>query len=158
VRSLVRTTGWPSCRNPEYSRERSPAAIGFPCMQGSSTVGRVLDPTRFAAVEPVQGFVGNETFRLRTDAGETLYYTSGAAAAMAAEVWACGRAQEAGVLAPEVVESGPGYLISRALAGSASDEPEVLEQAGCSCGGFMRWVARAMGSWVKGCGRIGSRC
>ncbi|WP_328323613.1 aminoglycoside phosphotransferase family protein [Kribbella sp. NBC_00382] len=90
----------------------------------------MLDPTRFASIEPVQGFVGNESFRLRTDAGETLYYKSGAAAAMSAEVWACERARQAGVLAPEIVESGPGYLIERALKGSASAEPAVLEQAG----------------------------
>ncbi|MEV8371423.1 aminoglycoside phosphotransferase family protein [Kribbella sp. NPDC056861] len=88
------------------------------------------DLSRYASVEPVQGFAGNETFRLRTEAGETLYYKSGAEAAMAAEAWACGRARQAGVLTPEVVETGPGYLIERAVAGEPSSSEGVLEQAG----------------------------
>ncbi|WP_433002189.1 phosphotransferase family protein [Kribbella sp. CA-294648] len=89
---------------------------------------RALGP--IATVEPVQGFVGNQNFRLRTEAGETFYYKSGAATAVSAEVWACQRAREAGVPAPEIVSSGDGHLIQRALAGSPSSEPEVLEQAG----------------------------
>lgn len=90
----------------------------------------MFDPSRFASVEPLQGFVGNESYRLRTESGETFYYKSGAPSAMAAEVWACERARQTGVLAPEVVESGPGYLIERALAGAVASSTEVFEQAG----------------------------
>lgn len=93
-------------------------------------MGRVFDPTHYASVEPLQGFVGNESFRLRTESGESLYYKSGDAAAMAAEVWACERARQAGVMAPEIVESGPGYLLERALPGSEASSAAVLEQAG----------------------------
>ncbi|MEU4389967.1 phosphotransferase [Kribbella sp. NPDC023855] len=89
---------------------------------------RALGP--ITTVEPVQGFVGNQNFRLRTDAGETFYYKSGAASALSAEVWACRRAREVGVPAPEIVSSGDSHLIQRALTGSPSSEPEVLEQAG----------------------------
>jgi aminoglycoside phosphotransferase (APT) family kinase protein len=90
----------------------------------------MFDQTQYVSVEPVQGFAGNQSFRLRTEAGETLYYKSGAAAAISAEVWACERARQAGVLTPEIIESGSGYLIERELAGSPSSEAAVLEQAG----------------------------
>jgi aminoglycoside phosphotransferase (APT) family kinase protein len=89
---------------------------------------RTLGP--IATVEPVQGFVGNQNFRLHTEAGETYYYKSGAATAISAEVWACQRAREAGVPAPEIISSGADHLIQRALTGSPSSEPEVMEQAG----------------------------
>jgi aminoglycoside phosphotransferase (APT) family kinase protein len=88
------------------------------------TIGRI------AVTEPVQGFAGNETHRLLTESGETYYKKSGAPAAIEAEVWACGLAHEAGVLAPIIVESAPGYLISRAVPGGPSDDEGVLRQAG----------------------------
>lgn len=90
----------------------------------------MLDPTRYASVEPVHGFVGNESFRLTAVSGETFYYKSGAPTAISAEIWACERARQAGVLAPEIVETGADHLIERAVNGSPSSEPAVLEQAG----------------------------
>lgn len=127
LRSFGENSTW--CRSGVHQRAlpngnpfslRAPVAYGWP----------VFDPSRFASVEPVQGFAGNESFRLSTEAGEILYYKSGAPAAISAEIWACERARQAGVLAPEIVENGPGYLIERALAGSASSSAEVFEQAG----------------------------
>jgi aminoglycoside phosphotransferase (APT) family kinase protein len=72
-----------------------------------------------AASEPVQGFVGNETYRVRTVAGETYYLKSGPG--LSAEARACSLAAEAGVPAPEIVAVGTNgaveYLIQRAVAG-----------------------------------------
>ncbi len=70
-----------------------------------------------ASLEPVQGFFGNETFRVRTIAGETYYYKSGPG--MGAEATACALAADAGVSAPQVVAGGPEYLIQRAVPGAA---------------------------------------
>ncbi|GAB2600453.1 phosphotransferase family protein [Kribbella endophytica] len=68
------------------------------------------------SLEPVQGFFGNETFRVRTVAGETYYYKSGPG--MPAEAKACALATTAGVPAPQVVASTPQYLIQRAVPGA----------------------------------------
>ncbi|WP_432935455.1 phosphotransferase family protein [Kribbella sp. CA-253562] len=72
-----------------------------------------------AVSEPVQGFVGNETYRVRTVAGETYYVKSGPG--LGAEARACSLAAEAGVPAPEIVAVGTNgaveYLIQRAVAG-----------------------------------------
>jgi hypothetical protein len=51
-----------------------------------------------ARVEAVQGFVGNQTFRLRTAAGQTFYLKSGDA--IEAEAHACELARSVGVPAP----------------------------------------------------------
>jgi aminoglycoside phosphotransferase (APT) family kinase protein len=86
------------------------------------------------SMEPVQGFVGNATFRVRTAAGATYYFKSGAG--MLAEAQACALAAEAGVPAPEVVASGTGpageYLILREAPGAPVDTSakEVLTSAG----------------------------
>jgi aminoglycoside phosphotransferase (APT) family kinase protein len=91
------------------------------------TIGRI------SSIKPVQGFAGNETYRLRTESGETYYWKSGAAEAIGAEVWACARAREAGVLAPIVTASATApdaYLISREIPGGPSEDEAVLEQAG----------------------------
>ncbi|GAB3824783.1 aminoglycoside phosphotransferase family protein [Kribbella italica] len=72
-----------------------------------------------ASVEPVQGFFGNETFRVRTTAGETYYYKSGPG--MSAEAQACALATRAGVPAPQVVAGTPEYLIQRAVPGAPVD-------------------------------------
>lgn len=91
------------------------------------------------AVEPVPGFVGNDSFRVLTGDGEVYYLKSGAASAIRAEAWACERARGVGVLAPDVVavELRPvdlpqAYLIQRAVAGSAAQESDlgVLRAAG----------------------------
>lgn len=102
----------------------------------------VLDPVLIAAVatptvgpvssvEPVQGFVGNESFRLLTEDGETFYLKSGATAAIRAEAWACEQARQAGVLAPLVLaaelqpaELPNAYLIERAIPGQAVSESD----------------------------------
>lgn len=91
------------------------------------TIGRI------AAIEPVQGFVGNETHRLLAESGEVYYRKSGARSAIEAEIWACSLAAEAGVAAPLIVESSlesPAYLISREVAGGPTDGEGVLRQAG----------------------------
>jgi aminoglycoside phosphotransferase (APT) family kinase protein len=75
------------------------------------------------SLEPVQGFVGNDTFRVRTAAGETYYYKSGPG--MLAEAQACTLATQAGVPAPEVVAGTPEYLIQRAVPGSPIEPADV---------------------------------
>ncbi|ONI69079.1 hypothetical protein BWI15_20790 [Kribbella sp. ALI-6-A] len=97
--------------------DRTPTSIfwrgGFRLIEPDALIGPV------AASEPVQGFVGNETFRVRTVAGETYYVKSGPG--LTAEARACSLAAEAGVLAPEIVAVGTNgsveYLVQRAVAG-----------------------------------------
>jgi aminoglycoside phosphotransferase (APT) family kinase protein len=82
------------------------------------------------SLDPVQGFFGNETLRVRTVAGETYYYKSGPG--MSAEARACTLATRAGVPAPQVVASTPEYLVQRAVPGSPIDRSDtaVLTTAG----------------------------
>lgn len=85
----------------------------------------------FVTVESVQGFIGNETFRVRTRAGDTYHVKSGAATD--AEVRACRLARAAGVPAPDIVADGPGYLVQREVEGrpvSATDASQVLPELG----------------------------
>jgi hypothetical protein len=74
-----------------------------------------------AEVERVQGFAGNECFRLGTGAGETFYLKSGAREAVRAEGWACEQARRVDVLAPDILKvelaSPTAYLIERAVPG-----------------------------------------
>ena len=82
-----------------------------------------------AGVERVQGFAGNECFRLGTGGGETFYLKSGAAEAVGAEGWACEQARRVDVLAPDILkvelESPTAYLIERAVPGEPiSDRDE----------------------------------
>ena len=91
------------------------------------TIGRI------SSIQPVQGFAGNETYRLRTESGETFYWKSGSPEAIGAEVWACVRAREAGVMAPIITASAvepDAYLISREVGGGPTEDEAVLEQAG----------------------------
>jgi hypothetical protein len=81
-------------------------------------------------VEPVNGFVGNQNFRLHGPGG-TYYLKSGPTAAEEARV--CELVRGVGVPAPEVVGVGPEYLITRELAGRPLTGPHlstVLRQAG----------------------------
>lgn len=91
------------------------------------------------AVERVQGFVGNECFRLVSRAGETYYLKSGPSEQVRGEAWACEQARQVEVLAPEIVtvelqarELPAAYLIERSIPGQAiSDADEgVLAAAG----------------------------
>ncbi|TDW91928.1 phosphotransferase family protein [Kribbella sp. VKM Ac-2566] len=90
----------------------------------------MLDPIALAAphvgavlrATPVNGFVGNETFRLETRAG--VYYLK-AGATVAEEADACRLARSVGAPAPEVIASSP--LITRELPGRplAADSPDL---------------------------------
>ncbi|WP_350276121.1 aminoglycoside phosphotransferase family protein [Kribbella sp. HUAS MG21] len=79
--------------------------------------------------EPVDGFVGNQTFRLHTADG-VYYLKSGAT--IADEARACELVRAAGVPAPEVIALGTNYLITRELAGRplAEASASVLQAAG----------------------------
>lgn len=83
-----------------------------------------------ARVESVQGFVGNQTFRVRTAAGETFYLKSGNA--VEAEARACELARSVGVPAPRIVAVDPTYLICAEVAGSPvdADATTVIAAAG----------------------------
>ncbi len=92
------------------------------CRGRETAVGAV------AGVERVQGFAGNECFRLSTK-GETFYLKSGATEAVRAEAWACEQARLVDVMAPDILavelEPPTAYLIERAIPGepiSDSDE------------------------------------
>jgi len=88
----------------------------------------VLGPIDFA--EEVQWFAGNQTFRLSAGSGATAYLKTGAA--IAAEADAIERARAVGVPVPEILAVSldePPYLVLAAVAGTPSDEPEVLVQA-----------------------------
>ncbi|MGZ0145633.1 phosphotransferase family protein [Kribbella sp. WER1] len=97
----------------------------------------MTDPFAFATphlgpillAQPVDGFVGNQTFHLRTSDG--VYYLKQAETA-AEEARACKLATTVGAPAPTVVAQGPGYLITRALAGRppAAEDAAVLRVAG----------------------------
>ncbi len=90
----------------------------------------MLDPIALATphlgavvrATPVNGFVGNQTFRLETRAG--VYYLK-AGATVAEEAAACRLARSVDVPAPEVIASSP--LITRELPGRplAADSPDL---------------------------------
>jgi aminoglycoside phosphotransferase (APT) family kinase protein len=99
----------------------------------------MLDPVALASphvgpitrVEPVNGFAGNQTFRLHTPAGT--YYLKCSATA-AEEAQACELAHSVGVPAPHVValSLNPAHLITSALPGEplADLSPAILRAAG----------------------------
>lgn len=96
-------------------------------------------------VEPVSGFVGNQTFRLHTPGG-VLYLKESETAAE--EARACELASAVDVPVPEVVAAGSRYLVTRALRGEPvrDDQHAVLRQAG----GCLRRVHSIVGgsrSW-----------
>lgn len=90
----------------------------------------MLDPIALATphvgavvrATPVNGFVGNQTFRLETR--DAVYYLK-AGATVAEEAAACQLARSVGVPAPEVIASSP--LITRELPGRplAADSPDL---------------------------------
>ncbi len=85
--------------------------------QAAARAAAVVGP--IAGVESVQGFVGNQTFRLHTAAGETFYLKSGDA--MEAEARACDLARSVGVPAPRIVAVDPTYLICAETPGGPVD-------------------------------------
>lgn len=80
-------------------------------------------------VEPVNGFVGNRTFRLHTV--DEVYYLKESETA-AEEARACRLVSTLDVPAPTVVASGSRYLITRTLRGEPAreDQRRVLREAG----------------------------
>ena len=73
-------------------------------------------------LEPVNGFVGNQTYRLDTEAG-TFYLKCAAAGAIKAEVWASDQARSVGIPVPAILMvhiDDPAYLISEAVPGKPS--------------------------------------
>ncbi|MFK4085433.1 phosphotransferase family protein [Kribbella sp. NPDC020789] len=89
----------------------------------------VLGPIE--SVEPVQGFAGNQTFRVHSTRGMTAYLKTGAAIGI--EAAAIDRAAAAGIPVPQILASShagpPPYLILAEAAGAPSDDPAVLVQA-----------------------------
>jgi aminoglycoside phosphotransferase len=81
-----------------------------------------------ARVEAVQGFVGNQTFRLHTAAGETVYLKSGDT--VEAEARACSLARSVGLPAPQVLAVDTTYLICAEVPGSPSGSGAVITEAG----------------------------
>ena len=91
----------------------------------------MLDPIALATphvgavvrATPVNGFVGNQTFRLETR--DAVYYLK-AGATLAEEAAACQLARSVGVPAPEVIASSP--LITRELPGRplSADSPDLV--------------------------------
>jgi aminoglycoside phosphotransferase (APT) family kinase protein len=79
-------------------------------------------------VSSVQGFVGNQTFRLQAASGETYYLKSGLT--IEAEAIACKLARSVGVPAPEVLAVGDTYLICAEVPGSPSSAGAVITEAG----------------------------
>ncbi|TDD57808.1 aminoglycoside phosphotransferase family protein [Kribbella antibiotica] len=90
----------------------------------------VLGP--IASTEPVAGFVGNQTFRLRAASGAVAYLKTGAA--IAAEAHAIGAARELGVPAPRILATDltVPYLLTAELPGAPSEAPAVV-RAAASC-------------------------
>ncbi|WP_405058776.1 aminoglycoside phosphotransferase family protein [Kribbella sp. NBC_01505] len=96
--------------------------------EASEYAAAVLGPIE--SVEPVQGFVGNQTFRLRAVDGTVAYLKTGAT--IAAESHAIEQAATVGVAVPEILTTSlgtPPYLILAEVAGTPSDDPDVLVQA-----------------------------
>jgi aminoglycoside phosphotransferase len=87
-----------------------------PLVDARALAGAVVGP--IARVEPVNGFVGNQTFRLHTAAGTTVYLKSGDT--VEAEARACSLARSVGVPAPEILAVEPSYLICAEVPGRPS--------------------------------------
>ncbi|MEU4606215.1 aminoglycoside phosphotransferase family protein [Kribbella sp. NPDC023972] len=97
-----------------------------PLLDARALAGAVVGP--ITRVEPVNGFVGNQTFRLHTAAGTTVYLKS--ADTVEAEARACSLARSVGVPAPEILAVEPSYLICAEVPGSPSDADAVITEAG----------------------------
>ncbi|MEV0284697.1 aminoglycoside phosphotransferase family protein [Kribbella sp. NPDC050820] len=112
-----------------------------PPLDARALADAVLGPV--AMVEPVQGFAGNQTFRLHTSRG-VYYLKSGTT--VEAEARACALARSVGVPAPEVLVVEPSYLICAEVPGGPSEASAVFEAAGR---GFRRLHSlRGEGNWV----------
>jgi len=90
--------------------------VTTPTLDARSLAAPVVGP--IAQVESVQGFVGNQTFRLRAVSGETVYLKSGDT--VEAEARACELARSVGVPAPQILAVEPTYLICAEVPGSPS--------------------------------------
>lgn len=97
-----------------------------PALDAHALASSVVGP--IARVESVQGFAGNQTFRMHTVSGETVYLKSGST--VEAEARACELARSVGVPAPRILAVEPTYLISAEVPGSPSDDDAVLTSAG----------------------------
>ncbi|MFC9688614.1 phosphotransferase family protein [Kribbella sp. NPDC056951] len=78
----------------------------------------------------MQGFVGNQTFRIHATSGATAYLKTGTA--IAAEAHAIQQAEAVGIPVPEILATSlgqPQYLILAEVSGEPSDDPKVLIQA-----------------------------
>lgn len=95
-------------------------------LDARALAGPVVGPVN--RVEPVNGFVGNQTFRLHTAAGTTVYLKSGDT--VEAEARACSLARSIGVPAPQVLAVEPTYLICAEVPGEPSDSTAVVTEAG----------------------------
>ncbi|MEI8408807.1 MULTISPECIES: phosphotransferase family protein [unclassified Kribbella] len=97
-----------------------------PPLDARALAAAVVGP--IAHVESVQGFAGNQTFRLRTVAGSTVYLKSGDT--VEAEARACSVARAVGVPAPQILAVHPTYLICAEVPGSPSSADAVLTELG----------------------------
>lgn len=99
-----------------------------------------LDPSALASpivgpithVDPVNGFVGNQTFRLHTPSG-VYYLKSATPEAVRTEAWACAEARAVGIPVPTIltaVTTAPAYVISKAVAGETTSATAVITAAG----------------------------
>ncbi len=97
-----------------------------PLLDVQDLAAAVVGP--IARVESVQGFAGNQTFRLHTVSGDTVYLKAGDT--VGAEARACQLARSVGVPAPQILAVEPTYLISAEVPGGPSDADAVLTSAG----------------------------
>jgi aminoglycoside phosphotransferase len=97
-----------------------------PPLDVHALAGPVVGP--ITRVEPVNGFVGNQTFRLHTGAGQTVYLKSGDT--VEAEARACFLAQSVDVPAPEILAVEPTYLLCAEVPGAPTDAAPVITEAG----------------------------
>ncbi len=85
---------------------------------------------RITRAEPVNGFPGNQTFRLHTPSG-VYFLKSGTT--ITAEARACDLARSVDIPSPRVIAvdlTAPAYLITAELPGEATSSPQVLAEAG----------------------------
>jgi len=97
-----------------------------PHLDARALAAAVVGP--IAEVESVQGFAGNQTFRLQTVSGETVYLKSGDT--VEAEARACELARSVGVPAPQILVVEPTYLICAEVPGSPSSADAVITELG----------------------------
>jgi aminoglycoside phosphotransferase (APT) family kinase protein len=105
---------------------RYPDVVIPPLLDAHALAAAVVGP--IARVESVQGFAGNQTFRLHTVAGETVYLKSGDT--VEAEARACDLARSVGVPAPQILAIDPTYLICAEVPGSPSGADAVVTEVG----------------------------